>query len=282
MANYTVGSLFAGIGGFDLAFGKAGFRTAWYCEVNAQASAVLAQNWPDAPNLGDVRYVFDHDGFTPVDVVCGGDPCPKHSRARSNRASRHPDLAGYFLAVVGRLRPRWVVRENVPAPTVSHFDAALDALGYGTTVIRMDAATFTGQSRPRDFVVGCYQATRQSLRDLFSDFRDGAGPCQTQLGTREVAPALTTHRTRYDSRDCYVWEPANGLRILDGDEREALAGFPEGWTAGLSEGARARMYGNAVVPQVVYPLAVAIREWLEAEDAAGSTDVLGYSAKSPV
>src|SRR5690606_43815 len=119
------------------------------------------------------------------------------------------------------------------------------------------------------------------LRDLFSDFRDGTEPCQARLGTREVAPALTTHRTRYDSRDCYVWEPASGLRILDGDEREALAGFPKGWTAGFSEGARARMYGNAVVPQVVYPLAVAIREWLEAEDAAGSTDVLEYRAKSP-
>ena len=41
-----------------------------------------------------------------------------------------------------------------------------------------------------------------------------------------------------------------GLRLLDGEERERLAGFPTGWTAGLSETARARVIGNAVVPQV--------------------------------
>lgn len=212
MANYTVGSLFAGIGGFDLAFGKAGFRTAWYCEVNAQAAAVMAQNWPDAPNLGDVRYVFDHDGFTPVDVVCGGDPCPKHSRARSNGASRHPDLAGYFLAVVGRLRPRWVVRENVPAPTVSHFDAALDALGYGTAVIRMDAATFTGQSRTRDFVVGSWTVTSEkplpdSLKDGLLDFLRAHAPGCT------VTPWSRKSSTRLRWRSVSGWRRKTRLAV---------------------------------------------------------------------
>jgi len=142
-----------------------------------------------------------------------------------------------------------VVRENVPAPTFEHFDAAMAVLGYGTVIIRMDAAKITGQSRQRDFLVGRYQATRESLLLLFQDCEDGKGAYTTRLGTRQVCPALTTHRTRYDSRDCYIFESGR-LRILDGDERESLAGFPGGWTAGFSEAARARFYGNAVVPQV--------------------------------
>jgi site-specific DNA-cytosine methylase len=92
------------------------------------------------------------------------------------------------------------------------------------------------------------------VREVFSDLKDGPGPYTTRLGARPIAPALTTHRTRYDSRDCYVWEPDRGLRILDGNERDALAGLPRGWTAGFSEATRARMCGNAVVP--------ALAEWL--------------------
>ena len=242
------GSLFSGIGGFDLGFERAGMTCAWQCEIDAACRGVLARHF-DAPIIEDVRNV-GNDNVAAVDLVCGGDPCPKHSRARSNGDSVHPDLAGYFLAVVGRLRPRWVVRENVPAPTVNHFDAALAALGYGTVVIRLDAAEVTSQSRQRDYIVGCYQATRDSVRGMFADAADGAGAYTTRLGARAIAPALTTHRTRYDSRDCYIWEPGNGLRILDSEEREVLAGFPVGWTAGFSETARARMLGNAVVPPV--------------------------------
>lgn len=241
------GSLFSGIGGFDLGFEMAGMSCVWQVENHPANIKLLKQKWPGVKRYEDIRESYTE--LEPVDVICGGDPCPKHSRARSNGKSKSPDLAGYFLAVVGRLRPRWVVRENVPAPTVDHFDAALAHLGYGTVIIRMDAAEVTRQSRQRDFIVGCYQETREGARGVFQDFQNGPGSYTTQLGTREIAPALTTHRTRYDSRDCYIYEFGR-LRILDGDERERLAGFPEKFTAGFSEAARARFCGNAVVPEL--------------------------------
>ena len=249
----TVGSLFSGIGGMDLGFNRAGMRIAWRCETNEPCRTILRRmNYE--PCFGDVRSLLEKglydDGPERVNLIAGGDPCPKHSRARSNGASQHPDLSGYFLAVVGRLRPEWVVRENVPAPTVAEFDAALAALGYGTVVIRLDSAGITGQSRQRDFICGRLQRPRLFVRDVFSDAEDGAGPYTTRLGARQVAPCLTTHRTRYDSRDCYVWEDAGGLRILDATERERLAGLPEGWTYGFSQATRARMCGNAVPPQM--------------------------------
>lgn len=242
----TFGSLFSGIGGFDLGFSRASMVCRWQIESGKRQQKVLEERWPDVKRYSDIRRFAEYD-LVPVTVICGGDPCPIRSNARSNGASNSPDLAGYFLAVAGRLRPEWVVRENVPAPDDCHFDAVLAALGYGTVIIRMDAAEVTGQSRQRDFIIGRYQATRESLIRIFSHTDDGQGAYTTRLETRQIAPALTTHRTRYDSRDCYIYE--NGrLRILDGDEREALAGFPAGYTAGFSEAARATFYGNAVVP----------------------------------
>jgi len=256
----TLLDLFSGIGGFSIAFESVGFRTIGFSEIDENASAVLAMRFRHVPNFGDVR-CFTHWPQLSVDVLCGGDPCPKHSRARSNGDSNSPDLAGYFLAVAGRYRPRWVVRENVPAPTVDHFAAALVALGYGTVVVRTDAAPLTGQTRQRDFVVGCYQATEPELRRRLPFCENGKGTYATKLGTRPVAPCLTTHRTRHDSRDCYIYD-SRGLRILDAEEREQLAGFPRGWTHGFSEGTRAKLYGNSVVPAVARPFAAAIYQQL--------------------
>ena len=251
----TMVDFFAGIGGFSLGFERAGARCIAQVEKDEQCLSVLGRHWPGVAKYRDVvRYA--EDGGGDADFFAFGDPCPKHSRARSNGESRHPDLSGYCLALVGRFCPRGVVRENVPAPTVDHFALALEALGYGTTVVRMDAAPYTGQSRQRDFIVGLRETTGQGVRELFQEFTDGCGAYTTKLGTRQVIPALTTHRTRYDSRDCYIWEPeAEGLRILDGDEREAFAGFPAGWSAGFSEATRARMFGNSADPHGIEKIA---------------------------
>jgi len=242
----TFGSLFSGIGGMDLGLERAGMQCKWQVESNEQCQKLLRSKF-GADIWGDIRRCHWH--LPPVDVVAGGDPCPKHSRARSNGESKSPDLSGYFLAVVGRLCPKWVVRENVPAPTVIHFATCLETLGYGTVIIRIDGATLTGQSRQRDFVIGCHTlASGELARTVFSDCQDGPGPYTTSLGTGQVTPALTTHRTRYDARDCYIWNERYGLRILESEERERLAGFPKGWTVGFSVATRAKMCGNALIP----------------------------------
>ena len=251
------GSLFSGVGGLDLGLEKAGMECAWQVEKNEQCLEVLRKRWPKVRKWTEIQKIF-HGDLEPVDCIAGGDPCPKHSRARSNGDSRHPDLSGYFLALVGRLRPRWVVRENVPAPTVSDFAVALDALGYDAVVIRVESSGLTGQLRQRDFIVGHHRDG--VLTRMFSDLQDGPGAYTTRLGTRPITPALTTHRTRYDSRDCYIWQPKDGLRILDAPEREALAGFPRGWTSGLSQATRARMYGNAIPPAVTQWIGTRILE----------------------
>lgn len=72
--NPTVGSLFAGIGGFDLGFTRAGFDVSWQVEIDPWCRKVLAKHFPSAERFEDVRTVGSHN-LKRVDVICGGFPC---------------------------------------------------------------------------------------------------------------------------------------------------------------------------------------------------------------
>jgi len=108
------GSLFSGIGGFDLGFERAGMKCAWQCEIDPKASAVLARHWPGGPNIGDVRNVR-RDNVETVDVICGGFPCQDVSLAgaRAGLEGNRSTLWSEFYRVICEIRPRWVVIENV-------------------------------------------------------------------------------------------------------------------------------------------------------------------------
>lgn len=111
----VVGSLFAGIGGFDLAFERAGMSIAWQSEIDPKAAEVLARHWPSVPNLGDICAI-DPATLQPVDVVCGGFPCQDLSIAgrRAGLAGEHSGLFYEIARLLDHLRPDWVVLENVP------------------------------------------------------------------------------------------------------------------------------------------------------------------------
>lgn len=254
-----VGSLFSGIGGFDLGLERAGMTIKWQVENDPFCNRVLAKHWPRVSRFGDIRESATYE-LDSVELVCGGDPCPIRSKARRHTTILHPDMSGYFLALVGRRRPQWVVRENVPASDDLPFAAALEMLGYRTIIIRSDASAFTGQQRIRDFIIAS-----QIEEDWESEFcKLSIGSCNPgyhtpKLATRQAIACLTTHRTRYDSRDSYIFE-RNRLRVLDGEERVGFSGFPEGWLVGFSESAIARMTGNAVVPHLVEIIGRAIMQ----------------------
>lgn len=241
----NVGSLFSGIGGLERGLELAGMDVAWQCEADASCRTVLERHWPRIPQYDDVRSL---PGLVEaVDVLCGGDPCPSRSRARAHRPTVHPDLSGWFLAVAGRLGPRWVVRENVPAPDAVDFALGLAALGYGVVAFALDARDFTAQSRRREFLVGCPPDDRAGFARAVLDASDGHGfAASSPEEEAPVAACLTAHPARMAAEDSYVYEHPRGLRLLHTVEAEALQGFPRDWTAGFSRSRRRRMVGNAV------------------------------------
>jgi DNA (cytosine-5)-methyltransferase 1 len=112
----NVGSLFSGIGGFELGFERAGMRVSWQVEQDAYCRAVLARHFPDAARYEDVREVGARN-LAPVDLICGGFPCQDLSSAGRGAGidGARSGLWSEFARIVRELRPRYVVVENVPA-----------------------------------------------------------------------------------------------------------------------------------------------------------------------
>ena len=113
----TFGELFAGIGGFSLGLERAGMTCKWQVEIDPYATAVLRKHWPDVPKHDDVRtFPPTHDGYS-VDLVCGGFPCQDISLAGKGAglAGARSGLWHEFARIIGDLRPRYVVVENVAA-----------------------------------------------------------------------------------------------------------------------------------------------------------------------
>lgn len=107
-------SLFAGIGGFDLAARWMGWRTAAVCEIDPWCRQVLAKNFPDADQHDDIC-TFDATPYRgTIDLVCGGFPCQPFSTAGKRLGEDDPRaLWPQMLRVIRECAPRFVVGENV-------------------------------------------------------------------------------------------------------------------------------------------------------------------------
>ena len=111
----TFGSLFAGVGGFDLGLERAGMVCKWQVEIDGFCQKVLAKHWPDVPRFVDVRDCGMHN-LEPVNLIAGGFPCQDVSIAgkRKGLQGEQSGLWAEFARIVCEVKPRWVLVENVP------------------------------------------------------------------------------------------------------------------------------------------------------------------------
>jgi DNA (cytosine-5)-methyltransferase 1 len=112
--------LFSGIGGFSLGLERTGgFKTVAFCEIEPFCQRVLAKHWPKVPIYDDIRELtgarLAADGIA-VDVICGGFPCQDISFAgkRAGLEGSRSGLWSEYGRLIGELRPRFVIVENVP------------------------------------------------------------------------------------------------------------------------------------------------------------------------
>jgi DNA (cytosine-5)-methyltransferase 1 len=184
------GSLFSGIGGFDLGFERAGMRCAWQCEIDAAARGVLTRQF-GKPIIEDVRDVRNGN-IAAVDLVCGGFPCQDLSVAgkRAGLAGERSGLWFEFRRVLDELRPQWVVIENVPGLLSSNGGAdfavilrGLVELRYGVAWRVLDAQYFgVAQLRRRVFIVGSLGDGRASQVLFESEGLFGHPPARREVG----------------------------------------------------------------------------------------------------
>ena len=255
----TVGSLFAGIGGFDLGFEQAGFATAWQVEINDVCRAVLADRFPHAAQFADVRTVLPELWHT--DVIVGGFPCQDVS-TMGKRAGLAGERTGLFfdaVRIVRQLQPRFLVLENVHGLLSSNdgrdFETVLATLaqcGYVGYWRVLNARYFgVPQNRRRVFVV----AGLGELPPL--EFMADARPVGDVLGESQTCPqdCFPTQLAGFPSGTSIDLSCSNvvavaGARHQMVERQRASADF--GLCRGLAAAdlAEARAAGNAVVPQV--------------------------------
>lgn len=118
---YRVLDLFSGIGGFSLGLERTGgFETVAFCEIDPFCRKVLAKHWPNVRQYDDVRELTAErlaaDGIA-VDAICGGFPCQDISVAGSGAGidGERSGLWAEYARLIGELRPRYVLVENVAA-----------------------------------------------------------------------------------------------------------------------------------------------------------------------
>lgn len=260
----TVGDLFSGIGGFSLGLERAGMQTRWFAEVDPYASAVLRKHWPSVPNHGDVRSIRA-GSVEPVDVLCGGFPCQDISNAgkRAGIDGERSGLWSEYARIIGELRPRYVIVENVAALLGRGLERVLGdlaALGFDAEWHCIPAsAVGAPHRRDRVWIVAYADSTGQRTggRNGLDRARDSQALADNSSADVPDAGRELSQVRQSRNRD-WRWSAAF----------ESFGGSRHWWTVEPDMGRvaygiprrvdRLRCLGNAIVPQVAEVIGRAI------------------------
>ncbi len=229
-----IGSLFSGIGGLEIGLEAAGLGpVAWQVEQDPFCRAVLAKHWPAVDrSVSDVR-TAGASNLRPVDLICGGFPCQDVSGAGKGAglAGERSGLWFEFARIVGELRPRIVVVENVASGArrwLCRVRSDLHTLGYRTRAIALSAADVGAPHlRRRIFIVAHRDGERREQRSggLFDGERPalghdvegcgGAAPGGVALADPERVELRHEPRGLGGARGSGAAEPGNAREMAD-------------------------------------------------------------------
>jgi len=196
------GSLFSGIGGFDLAAEWMGWENIFHCEWNPFGQKVLNHYWPNVKSYHDITKTDFTIHRGTIDILTGGFPCQPYSLAGKRKGKedeRH--LWPEMLRAIREIQPRWVVGENVfglinwSNGLVFHeVQTDLEAEGYEVFPYVLPACSVNAPHR-RD-------------RVWFVAYSDGNG-LKRSNGKHEVKPSEGSEYAQCDIESVGEWDAAN-------------------------------------------------------------------------
>ena len=291
------GSLFSGIGGFDLASEWMGWDNKFHCEWEDFPRKILKHYWPEAVSYGNIKETDFTIWRDRIDILTGGFPCQPYSSA-GNRLGKEDDrhLWPEMLRAIREIKPRWVIGENVrglvnwsDGLVFEEVHAELEAEGYEVQSFLLPACG-VGAPHRRDriwFVAysdgsikrnGQGENTQEKgeiRRDEKSDVSrelssDGNASDSEQKGSQGKNNAGRKNiNNRQNSK---IWRNFTGYNFEKNWEQfptqSPVCSGDDGISSGLDNitfpkwrRESIKGYGNAIVPQVVYQIFKSIEQF---------------------
>ena len=268
-----IGSLFSGIGGFELGLERAipNSETVWQCEQDAYCQKILAKHWPNAIIYDDVRTI--NNQVESIDILCGGFPCQDISIAGEQRGiheGKKSSLWWEMHRIIGILEPRIIVLENVAAITsVGGTDVIgrLTEIGYDCQWSIISAAQCGAPHRRNRWFCIAYPHSQRpgQTRDWRTSQKIGQGSdiqqWRPQNETSSNTNCTSSQRRRIPSRtqqkDQDTSCETGGTSFWKESEipESTICGMDDGIPTGLDRTTRRnnrhrlKALGNAIVPQ---------------------------------
>lgn len=255
------GSLFSGIGGFDLAAEWMGWENVFHCEWNEFGKKVLKYYWPEAISYDDITKTDFTIHRGRIDVLSGGFPCQDASVAKQDGKGQQGlkgERTGLFYEMCRAIReigPKFIVAENVAniiktngGEDFSRILTELSSMGYNAEW-RVCRASEVGapHQRARLYLVAYSNSIRlQKGQTFFSNVQEKA----SQITWSAIGASIQTFRGG-------AWKCEPPPICLDDGVPPKLAGFSKSqWRK-----EQIKAYGNAVVPQIPFQIFKSIQQW---------------------
>ena len=226
-------SLFSGIEAASVAWQDLGWEAVAFSEIDPFPCAVLAERFPDVPNLGDITQI-DWDKFKEqygtVDLVVGGSPCQSFSIAGGRESlAGESRLMFEYIRAISDLRPKWFLWENVPGALSVRDNAfgqlvgEMADLGYGLAWRVLDAQFFgVAQRRRRVFLVGHLGSGGGAAAVLFEPDSVSGNTKPSRAKREELTRANAQRSDTLCFNEQQFTSPANKSNPQPGDPTETL------------------------------------------------------------
>ncbi len=243
------GSLFSGIGGFDLAAQWMGWENVFHCEWNPFGQRVLKYYWPNAISYNDITKTDFTIHRGQIDILTGGFPCQKYSIA-GFKIGEEP-LKKDTIRAIREIEPPELILENVGnfigkkfAKEHDELCKLLEDLGYTVQTFDIDAASCGLQTLERHIWIVASSDSFRQKRSLQKEIQNES--------------TLQGEFQRSNPREPFRWElPESRVCELGKGFQFELSDI----TLSKWHGEAIQAIGNAIVPQVAFEIFKAIEQY---------------------